>query len=194
MHYTQCEYSMPSFFEYTQSFETLWAWIASAPSQQRHPMRAPTIITTTENIPNARTMILRDVLPNTLIFFTDKRSPKVHDIQSNAHTTMHTYDAKKKLQLRIRAQASLVHEHPQLNRWRSMGLNRFQDYGSALPPGTPVQEGTLCSATMDTARENFCVLQFLATDIELLKLSRDGHQRVEWKNQAGIWSMNRLVP
>lgn len=185
---------MPSFFEYTQSFETLWAWIASAPSQQRHPMRAPTIITTTENIPNARTMILRDVLPNTLIFFTDKRSPKVHDIQSNAHTTIHTYDAKKKLQLRIRAQASLVHEHAQLNRWRSMGLNRFQDYGSALPPGTPVQEGTLCSATMDTARENFCVLQFLATDIELLKLSRDGHQRVEWKNKAGIWSMNRLIP
>ena len=185
---------MPSFFEYTTSFDTLWEWITSAPSKQRHPMRAPTVITTTKNIPNARTMILRDVLPNKLIFFTDKRSPKVQDIQNNPHTTIHSYDSKKKLQIRIRTQASILTDHQQWNRWRSMGLNRFQDYGTALPPGTPIQDREVPPATLETARENFCIIQALVTDIELLQLSRDGHQRVEWKNQNGVWTLIQLVP
>ena len=185
---------MPSFFEYTTSFETLWEWISNAPSQQRHPMRAPTVITTANNIPNARTMILREVLPNELIFFTDKRSPKIQDVQSNPHTTIHSYDAKRRMQIRIRAQTFIVKEHAQWNRWRSMGLNRFQDYGSYLPPGTPVQDNNIPLATLETARENFCVLQAVVSDIELLKLSRDGHQRVEWKRQDGSWLLFRLVP
>ena len=185
---------MPSFFEYTQSFDILWEWISNAPSQQRHPMRAPTVITTMRDIPNARTMILRDVLPDVLIFFTDRRSPKIQDIQSNPHTTIHTYDAKKKLQIRIRAQTSMISDHPQRNRWRSMGLHRFQDYGTALPPGTPLHDGSIPPATLETARENFCILQALVTDIELLKLSRDGHQRVEWKRHDGLWHLSKLVP
>ncbi|MAA77773.1 MAG: hypothetical protein CL916_00820 [Deltaproteobacteria bacterium] len=194
MHYTLRELLMPSFFEYTTSFETLWEWISSAPSQQRHPMRAPTVITTANNIPNARTMILRDVLPNTLIFFTDKRSPKIQDILTNPHTTIHSYDAKKKLQIRIRAQTSVVNAHPQWNKWRSMGLNRFQDYGSSLPPGSIIQDNHNPNATLETARENFCILQANITDIELLKLSRAGHERIEWKNQDGSWQSVHLVP
>ena len=185
---------MPSFLEYTTSFDTLWKWISAAPSQLRHPMRAPTVITTTQNIPNARTMILRDVTPTSLIFFTDKRSPKVQDIQKNPHTTIHCYDAKKKLQLRIRAQTSLLEEHPDRNRWRSMGLNRFQDYGSALPPGTPVKDAALLPASLETARENFCILCAKVAAIELLKLSRDGHQRVEWIVKNDQWKLIRLVP
>lgn len=185
---------MPSFFEYATSFDTLWTWIASAPSQQRHPMRAPTVITTAQNIPNARTMILRDVLPDALIFFTDRRSSKIQDILKNSHTTIHCYDAKKKVQLRIRAQTSLIDKHPQWHRWRSMGLNRFQDYGTALPPGTRLEETSIPPATLDVARENFCILYARVTDIELLKLSRDGHQRVEWKHQDNQWNVVRLVP
>ena len=194
MHYILHEPIMSSFFTYTTSFEILWEWISSAPSQQRHPMRAPTVITTAYNIPNARTMILRDVLPNRLIFFTDKRSPKIHDIQKNPHTTIHTYDTKKKLQIRIRAQMSIINEHPQWNRWQSMGLNRFQDYGTSLPPGTLIQQNNIPAATMEIAKENFCILEALVTDIELLKLSREGHQRVEWKSQEDSWILHRLVP
>ena len=185
---------MPSFFEFTTSFNTLWNWISQAPYQQRHPMRFPTVMTTAHNIPNARTMILRDVLPNSLIFFTDKRSPKIQDIHSNPHTAIHSYDSKNKLQIRIRAQTFLVEEHPERNRWRNMGLNRFQDYGTDLPPGTPIQERKIPAATVETARENFCILEALVTDIELLKLSREGHQRVEWKNQDDLWQLIRLVP
>lgn len=185
---------MPSFYEYTTSFDTLWKWISAAPSQVRHPMRTPTVITTAQNIPNARTMILRDVTPTSLIFFTDKRSPKLQDIQSNPHTTIHCYDAKRKLQLRIRAHTSLIEEHPHRNRWRSMGLNRFQDYGSTLSPGTPLEGTTSSPASLEVARENFCVLGANVTAIELLKLSRDGHQRVEWIANNDQWTLIRLVP
>ena len=185
---------MPSFFEYKQSFDTLWKWISSAPHLRRHPMRTPTVITSFQDIPNARTMILRDALHNTLIFFTDNRSPKVRDIQSNPHTVIHAYDAKKKLQIRIRAQATILQEHPQWNRWKSMGLNRYQDYGVDLPPGTIVQDNCIPPATLKTARENFCVLQALVSDIELLKLSREGHQRIEWKRSEHEWRRYTLVP
>jgi len=185
---------MPSFFEYATSFDTLWKWISDAPSQLRHPMRAPTVITTAQNIPNARTMILRDVTSSSLIFFTDKRSPKIQDIKSNPNTTIHCYDAKKKLQLRIRAQTCLLEDHPNRNRWRSMGLNRFQDYGSALSPGTAIEETASSPASLEIARENFCILCANVTAIELLKLSRDGHQRVEWIVKNDLWTLTHLVP
>lgn len=184
---------MPSFLEYSTSFPSIWSWISSAPTQQRHPMRTPTVITTAHHIPNARTMILRDVCTNGLVFFTDKRSAKIKDIIVNPHTTIHCYDAKKKIQLRIRAQTSCLTEHPQLHRWRSVGLNRFQDYGSSMPPGIAFEE-QLSSPTLETARENFCVLMASVTDIELLKLSRQGHQRVEWSLRDDRWTVQKLVP
>ena len=185
---------MSSFLEYSTSVHSLLEWISKAPTQLRHPMRAPTVITTVDNIPNARTMILRDVCDNGLIFFTDKRSSKIHDITINPHGTIHSYDTKKKLQIRIRAHISCVVEHPQLHRWRSIGLNRFQDYGSSISPGTPIENSQIPAPTLDIARENFCILMASVTDIELLKLSRQGHQRIEWSLRENRWTFQRLVP
>ena len=129
-----------------------------------------------------------DVLPNTLIFFTDKRSPK-YTTSRITHTTIHTYDAKEAAATN-RAQASLVHDHPQWidgEAWVSTGSKTM----AAHFLRTLCKRDTLFGYNRHRTK-NFCVHVF-ATDIEW-KLSRDGHQRVEWKNQAGTWSMNRLYP
>ena len=44
--------------------------------QFKASFRYPTVITSMNGVPNARTMVLRDVVAHKLIFFTDIRSPK----------------------------------------------------------------------------------------------------------------------
>ena len=185
---------MPSFSEYSSSFQTLWSWISQAPSQRRHPLKTPTIITARDNIPSARTMVLRDTLPNTLIFFSDIRSAKIRDVQNNPNGSIHCYDPRRKLQFRFQVQFSIVQKHPKLERWRSLGLLRFEDYGSNSPPGSPIAIPETSPASLEIAQENFCVLQSQLSKIDLLKLSRTGHQRVEWQYLSSSWELRYLVP
>ena len=185
---------MPSFAEYSSSFQVLWSWICQAPSQRRHPLKTPTVITAQNNIPSARTMVLRDTLPDALIFFSDLRSPKILDIQHNLQGAIHCYDSRRRVQFRFQVQLSLVQQHVKLPKWRDMGLHRFEDYGSIHPPGSLIHKLETAPATLEIAQENFCVIQAHISSIDLLKLSKTGHQRIEWKRGISNWERRHLVP
>ena len=185
---------MSIFETISASHQVLWEWIAKAPKEYSHPMRTPTLITSKENIPNARTMILRATEQYALIFFTDKRSKKICEIQNNPHASIHCYAPSESLQIRMRVQIKVLSHHPHQEKWREEGLRRFSDYGSANAPGTSLPQQHSTIPTLEIAQQNFCVLHARVTDIELLKLSREGHKRMEWKHKQESWTLHHITP
>jgi hypothetical protein len=185
---------MATFEHISTSIQILWDWIADAPTQRDHPMRVPTIITSANNIPNARSMVLRATERYALIFFTDKRSKKTQEIHNNAHSVIHSYDPLESLQIRVRTQLTLLSHHPDQKKWTEEGLHRFSDYGSVSAPGSPLPQEPSAPPTLEIAQKNFCILHARVTDIELLKLSRKGHKRMEWRYRQEIWTAHHMTP
>lgn len=184
---------MSRFEQLVYSFDDLWSWMRAAPESRRHPMRAPTCITVDAHGPRGRTMILRDVLEEHLIFFTDKRSSKVAAVRSNPKGALHGYDRKRSLQIQCSGLFSVIESHPKSARWRAQGLQRFKDYGAPEAPGQP-RPKELGTPTLQVARKQFVVIGFTPQRIELLQLSALGHRRAEWCRQHNLWTVRHLVP
>jgi hypothetical protein len=88
---------------------------------------------------------------------------------------------------------AILKDHPKLQTWRAQGLQRFADYGQTVAPGSPLDR---CQQPprKDLAREHFTVVTFEPHAIELLKLSRDGHQRAVWRRSGDDWTLTPLIP
>ena len=183
---------MALFDELVASIDATWSWIGRAPHSWRHPMRAPTCITGGPDGPRGRTMILREVLDESLIFFTDARSPKVLALRSNPRVRCMGMMENVSFRSSFWVFQPIV-DHPRLATWRDRGLKRFEDYGSPDVPGQPLSTPKAL-ATLERAREQFLVLAFVPQTIEYLQLSSQGHRRAEWSVQSGVWTLRHLVP
>ena len=175
------------------SIQALWSWLAEAPTSRAHSFRTPTLITCAQNIPTARTMVLRDVFDEKLIFFTDRRSYKQVQIKSNNNAIIHSYDASRRRQIRLQSTIEIVSHHNKMKQWREQGLARFLDYGSFLAPGAEMTADNPIPQ-LNIARQNFSVLCAHILSIEILQLTADKHKRILWKKVAGEWQKRALVP
>jgi len=184
---------MSQFDQLTHSFEEMWSWIQQAPQSWRHPIRTPTCITVGSDGPRGRTMVLRDVHDHHLIFFTDRRSPKVTAIELDPRGALHGYDQKRKLQIQLSGEFLVIESHPRAKEWISRGLQRFEDYGSPNCPGQPLPL-EVEMATMELAKEQFVILGFAPRQIEFLQLSSQGHRRALWTCQQSVWTVCHLIP
>ena len=184
---------MSQFDALTKSMDDVWAWMARGLTSWRHPMRAPTCITSGVDGPRGRTMVLRDVGDASLIFFTDKRSPKVMAIEQNPRGALHAYDAKRKVQVQLSGVFEVVSQHAKMATWRQQGLRRHEDYGQLIAPGQPLSDSPQ-PAQRALAEQMFTVLRFEPDAIEILQLSSAGHRRAVWTKNNEYWSVCHLTP
>ena len=140
----------------------------------------------------ARTVVLREVLEESFVFFTDRRSPKVRQLELDSRCCVHAYDTENRLQLQLYGSCSVVDNHPKLIHWQQLGMRRFEDYGSCVAPGTVLSNTHEVSE--EVALKQFAVLLFCIDCIELLKLRREGHWRVRWSKDGDGWRVTELVP
>ena len=129
-------------------------------------MRAPTIITTTQNIPNARTMILGCAAKHP-IFFTDKRSPKEHDIKKCTHHHPHLWC--KKLQRSTQHRSSM-----NIHNWidGEASVSTDSKTMAAIPPGTPIQDDSI-RLQWTPHEELFVFYSFLPPILNCLTITMD---------------------
>ena len=184
---------MGSVPEFCTNIEQLWSWISRAPQSRKHLLRSPTVITTMNGIPNARTMILREVVHEQFVFFTDKRSQKIEELRCNPNIVIHSYSHNKRLQMVMMGTMNIIQEHSSMERWKQQGLSRFSDYGYSVSPGT-VLPPNLPPPDYETAQREFCVLLANIASIEILKLSSPAHHRMMWKKIDSQWHLQHLVP
>lgn len=165
-----------------------------ANADKKHPFRFFTLATLSQ-YPEVRTVVLRKAMADfSIVLFTDSRSPKVIHIQTNPHVSALFYHPKKSLQVRIRAKAHLLTEdspdyHDYLNRVKSSPS--VSDYTSSLPPGAKLGESIKPASTEVI---HFQPIILKPDSIDILQLSRDGHERAAYRFDGGEWVETKLVP
>ena len=179
---------------WTTHFDHFWTWLQSDDSQ--NIFRLLTVITSHQNIPNARTMVLRDVIDNRFIFFTDRRSHKIQEIQSNPQTCIHHYDRESKIQFLFKGLLRPLLSHPKMPIWKQMAMQRFHDYGANCPPSTYINDISEIDYSEQEASENFWVLAFSAQIVEIVQLAPPKHLRFQWifDNSTNRWKQHQMVP
>lgn len=175
-------------------FELAQGELLRANADKRHPFRFFTLATL-DQYPEVRTVVLRKASPDfKIVVFTDPRSPKIHHIQANAHVSALFYHTKKRLQIRIRAKAILPEaSSDEFAQYVQQVKSSFSvsDYTSELAPGAVLDENEV-AATEEKLFFQPIILK--PQTIDVLRLSREGHQRIQYWQEDGRWKEARLVP
>jgi len=154
----------------------IWNQLGRALVDRRSPMRWFTLATISSNEPQARTVVLRgsDREARTLTFYTDRRTPKVTEILASPNVSCLFLNAKTMQQYRFSGPAEVLSEGSVWQaHWERLSDRGKQDYSSLTVPGQ-VGEMSYKSAL---ARDNFCVVEVTAHQLDWLSLAREGHQR-----------------
>lgn len=180
----------------TTIFKKLIQELKLGVNEKNHPFRFFTLATCDENnVPQARTVVLRDVNEDgSISFYTDKRSQKVTQLQNNPKVSLLFYHPEKLLQLKINGEAAFETNTAVLETtFTSLYEKSKNDYTTLKPPGSSISNATQVEYL--TVENYFCKITIAPTTIEYLRLKRPNHLRVRFnkKNQEE-WEGTFLVP
>ncbi|MEO1205570.1 MAG: pyridoxamine 5'-phosphate oxidase family protein [Pseudomonadota bacterium] len=187
-----------------QTLDRIWHLLSRGVADRKSAFHTPTIATThaTDRTPALRTVILRACTPrrNQLAFHTDRRSQKYEDLLIDPTLTIHVYDPKPRIQVRLTATGTLHHKDEVSEQvWHETSARSLQIYQQITPPGRPIPEPlTEDIRTNDQAPQagykNFCVILATIQTIEWLHLTSSGHRRARFQWQHNAWEGTWLAP
>lgn len=148
------------------------------------------IATINEDAPEIRTVVLRKVLfdEEALIFHTDVRSPKIHQIKQNPCISWLFYDAALRIQVRFKAIAEIHHQNELAQKqWDASRLESRKCYLVEPAPSKQIQEvwegipdiahQDLTEQLVSNGYDNFAVVKTNLISCDWLFLNRRGHKR-----------------
>lgn len=163
-------------------------------SKKRHPFRYFVLATTEKEKPRQRTVVLRKTESDlSLVFFTDSRTQKLKDIETNPECSALFYHPKQLLQLRIEARAELITDKDQIaDYWHTIQVASRKDYTTHLAPSTAIKNPDAVNYTSEN--NYFCPVKLVPHSIEYLRLKRPNHLRISFSKVDGEWDGAFLVP
>ena len=163
-------------------------------ADRKHPFNFFTLSTVGE-YPEIRTVVKRRYTEDdTIIFFTDSRSPKVDQIKADPRASALFYHTRKKLQVRLKGHIRLIRQSDErfskyLNELKQNG--NLKDYSTHLPPGSKINDLAEVFFGKDIF---FCPLEMKVHHMDVLKLGRDQHHRYEYRLEMNGWQEYILTP
>tara|TARA_B100000029_G_scaffold331077_1_gene323344 strand:+ start:276 stop:866 length:591 start_codon:yes stop_codon:yes gene_type:complete len=156
----------------------------------------------------SRHLVIRDFIEKncSIIFFSDLRSPKIHSILEEKSTTCLFYSKKAELQIRALTFSRIIKDNSLIDSyWESVPIFSRKAYLTLEPPssksdektdGLPEQYERHANSLSHTskARKNFCVVENVITELDLLSLSSKGQSRAKFTVQQASIQMDWLVP
>lgn len=191
--------------------DAIWSELEGATRDRRHGFHVPAIASIgRDGTPQARSVVLRRVVRESgeLHFHTDLRSPKVAEIAANPRVAWLLYDAARRLQLRIEAEAEVLCDGPRADEaWARSALSSRRCYLAPHAPGE-VAEAWLANipealvARVPTEEESmagrvhFGLVVTRVLSIEWLFLASEGHRRARFVADRGrtSWLAHWLAP
>jgi hypothetical protein len=166
-----------------------------APGVSSHEWRTVVLATVDGQVPDARTLVLREVdsRERRLVFYTDARSPKVRQIEASPVGALMCWSREFDWQLRM--QVRLAVETSGLavsSRWaRLQSTDNAGEYLAPHPPGQrldrmPVPPAPPASPDLGT-RSHFAMITALVDEIDWLELHVDGHRRAIFGRDGAHW-------
>lgn len=161
--------------------------------KRKHPFRYCYLSSVFENKPVVRTVVLRDMTEDyELVFFTDSRSQKVKQFQSNPNAEVLFYHPKKLRQIKATGTISFLEDEEKLAHYRNkVQGSSLKDYITQSPPSTPIKNSDNVDYNEDEV--HFCVMLLRIEILEGLQLKRPNHIRSRFK-RANNWEGEFLVP
>lgn len=168
----------------------VWQRLARGTKDRRAATRHPTLATISARGPEARTVVLRGVDPQsgTLEIHTDRRSGKVRDLMENAGAALHIWDAKAHLQIRLRCTAAL--SHGDAGKWAEIPASAQRVYGGTPAPASKIATPEDHDPTPN--RTDFTIITLHVKEIETLHLGQDRHRRALFS--APDWHGHWIAP
>lgn len=167
----------------------LWVELERSVTDKLHGWRTPTLATRDGASVDARTVVLREVESGeqTLIVYTDARSPKVAQLRAQPEGQLVVWCARLGWQLRLRVHADIETEGLGVSsRWARLRLKpAAQDYLSPLPPGSLI-EGTV-PPPLPELRNHFALLRLRVLSMDWLGLRPSGQRRAGFDAQGARW-------
>lgn len=165
--------------------DQVWRLLQRGVADRHAASRHPSLVTVdADGQPQVRTLVLRRVERDAraLLFHSDRRSAKVRALSVNSACAVHVYDARRRVQLRIRGQAQILHDDPSVDaEWQRLSPSSRHGYAVLATPGDPAE-----SAQDDThgdeawARAQFCCIRVTVQAIEALWLRPLAHLRARF--------------
>ncbi len=155
--------------------EFLWGYLQKICNDSSNPARVITLANVdSTGLPQARSVILREVEPWCLKVYTDRRSPKVTQLQHQPDAQLLIWDAQRRWQLRVTAQTEVLTKGAAVEQlWQQIAnTHAAQDYLTPQPPGAPLD-----AVAPAEAEPQLAILQFNVNAIDWLELRREGHRR-----------------
>ena len=163
-------------------------------SKKRHPFRYFTLATLKNGEPKQRTVVLRKTLEDaSLVFYTDKRTEKIKELQQNSAFSALFYHPKKLLQIRVEGEAALITNKEEIATfWHTVQQASKKDYTTQKAPGTIIKNPD--EVAYEPEQNYFCPVKLIPNSIEYLRLKRPNHLRVLFSKTDTDWVGEFLVP
>lgn len=173
----------------------LWRELESATHDPLHGWRRQVLATTTGegDVADARTLVLRELEADeherTLLFYTDARSGKAHQVAARPLGTLVAWCPVLSWQLRLRVRLELETAGLAVSsRWAKLALTpAARDYLGPAAPGTPVDPE---AAAHEVGRTYFALLSAHVLAIDWLEIGEHAHRRAAFDAAGARW----LVP
>ena len=145
------------------------------------------------NQPRVRTVVFRGWLDNsTMLIYTDKRSQKYIDLETNNNIEVLWLFFKTKSQYRFKGKVTELKDNDKY--WDNL-FDRSKDQWFWPSPGKKIgQKENLSSIDNKLSKpNNFSVLKIKINEVELLKLEKPIHKRYVWK-ECDLWKCIEVNP
>lgn len=197
---------LPTYYDHLDaSYDEAWTLLKRGKADRRSPFHTPSIASVdTNGCPQVRTVVLRgaDQDTATLRFHTDVRSRKIPELRAQPCVSVHVYDKKAKIQLRLTGHATAHTDGPvKEEAWAASREMSRECYRLNKAPGTFVGDANDWMIPQDPAHEdvgkdNFVAVSIKLSALEWLYLARGGHRRAyfEIAPDGGIVSSAWMVP
>lgn len=184
--------------------EVMWKHLKSAVETETHPWRVGTLASSAGGRPRARSVVLRDVVPEAreLVCYTDVRSEKVGELEACPWFEWMSYDPVTRVQIRLRGSVTLHNQDERAARhWQESSLEHRRGYITVSTPGTKTERpaSNLPDYLFDRlpndeesqlGYQNFAVIVCRIEHVDWLQLRRNGHLAAQflWTDKwEGHW-------
>ncbi len=172
-----------------------WKKLLNGSLKKRNGFRNLCLGTLNSNSEPALRMVVNRKVDETnkLVFFhTDTRSRKFEDLQNNATVSLLFYDARQKIQIAIKAQASIHHNDAiSSERWQFTSPHGKLAYMTINPPNTTSEKPTTgcldqfaqqkpTEVESEIYKQNFAVIACQAYALEFLYLGYQGNYKANF--------------
>jgi len=147
---------------------------------------------------DARTVVCRDFDIEQLCFtfFSDKRAPKIRQIEANPKVHALFFDPTTLLQIRCAATANILPAGTKRTaHWESVSPRAQADYLGKRAPGEHIGMAADHELLPDVSDTYFAAISCQIARLDILQLGRDGHQRlIATHRHDNGWAFNWAAP